>query len=283
MKKIVALTMLIATCLPTTSAGDWQKIYATDEFGDKDYSKPAYVVRCIDPTDYEIQMKICFSNGVFVLEPVYYSAGVERTSSIKAKSRYGQIYQLKFSKPHMYSNLHLISNENDINTLINLLEQGNFTLNFHRPANYVEEAYNYNFRIGKEGQGIRAIYETEFPPMLSHEGQADPDTYKGTIGKYPITMQLRFGSCSPSNRDVFPAFGEYWYGTGKNGKMTLKGTLTYRDKDKIIKLDEYDPKGKKCGSFILKQSLSTNIYSEKLTGTMKNVKGTVYTVNLDRK
>lgn len=283
MKKLIALLIILLSGIPATIAGDWQKTYVEDEFGDPDYSKPAYVIRCVDPTDYDIIMKIIYYNGVLVLEPTYYSADVERASSIKAKSRNGQVYQLKFDKPHKYSNLHIISDEDDVNTLVNLLEQGNFILSLQRPADYVKEAYNYNFRIGKQGQGIRNIFETDFPPMLSHEDQGKPDMYKGTIGKYPITMLLRFDSCSPSNPDVFPASGEYWYGSGKNGKMTLKGTLTYVNKERIIKLDEYDPNGKKCGSFILKEIINPRNYdTEKITGTMKNVKGTVFTVNLLR-
>ena len=64
--------------------------------------------------------------------------------------------------------------------------------------------------------------------MLNHEAQGQGNLYKGSIGKYQITMQLNATASSPSNPDVFPVKGVYWYGNGSNGKMTLKGTLTYK-------------------------------------------------------
>lgn len=279
LKAIFALVSVLHALAIQAVSSNWQKQYMADEFGDPDYSNPLYVISCVNPNDNLIHIDIAYNNGVFILDPRYYSADVEGAATIKAKGANGTVYQFDFEKPNRNSNLHIISKDSDVDYLINLLEQGNFTLSFHRPANYMQDSYNYNFRIGQQGRGIRSIYENEFPKMLSHEAQGDPDTYKGTIGNYKITMQLRASVSSPSNPDVFPVSGVYWYGNGGNGKMTLKGTLTYKGGG-VYRLDEYDPKGTKCGSFVLNENSNVQTYITTLVGKMTNARGQTFNVNL---
>lgn len=265
----------------TMQANNWQKQYMADEFGDPDYSNPVYVISCVNPNDNLIHIDIAYNNGIFILDPRYYSAHVDGATTVKAKGANGTVYQFDFEKPNRNSNLHIISKDSDVDNLINLLEQGNFTLSFHRSANYMQDSYNYNFRIGQQGLGIRSIYENDFPQMLSHEAQGLPDTYKGTLGSYQITMQLHASASSPSNPDVFPVSGVYWYGNGSNGKMTLKGTLSYQTGGiGVYKLEEYDPNGKKCGSFALNENSDVQTYITTLVGKMTNAKGQTFNVNL---
>lgn len=283
MKRVIFVAILLLSNVLVSFAGNWERKYMADEFGDPDYSNPCYVITCVNPDDDRIYIDIVYSNGVFILDPDYYSTDVDNATTIKAKGSNGKIFQFEFEKPNRNSSLHLISKDSDVENLINLLEQGNFTLSFHRPADYFEDAFNYNFRIGRQGQGIRAIYENDFPPMLSHEAQGQPDTYKGSIGKYQITMQLSAAASSPSNPDIFPVSGKYWYGNGTNGKMTLKGTLSYKTGGiGVYKLDEYDPNGKKCGSFVLNENMDFNTYQTTMKGTMTNAKGATYNVNLKK-
>ena len=76
--------------------------------------------------------------------------------------------------------------------------------------------------IQQDGAYLRGYDENEFPKMLSHEAQGLPDTFKGSIGIYKITMQLHASASSSSNPDVFPVSGVY-------------------------KLDEYDQLRTVCG------------------------------------
>lgn len=136
--------------------------------------------------------------------------------------------------------------------------------------------------IHQDGAYLRGYDENEFPKMLSHEAQGLPDTFVGSIGNYKITMQLHASASSSSNPDVFPVSGVYWYGNGSNGKMTLKGTLSYKNGG-VYKLDEYDPNGKKCGSFIPNENSDVQTYITTLVGKMANAKGQTFNVNLTQK
>lgn len=277
--KSFLLSLSLVLGILFSHASNWQKQYMPDEFGDPDYSNPLYVISCVNPNDNLIHIDIAYNNGIFILDPRYYSADVDGATTIKANGANGTVYQFDFEKPNRNSNLHIISKDSDVDNLINLLEQGNFTLSFHRPANYMQDSFNYNFRIGQQGIGIRSIYENDFPQMLSHEAQGLPDTYKGTLGSSQITMQLHASASSPSNPDVFPVSGVYWYGNGSNGKMTLKGTLSYKTGG-VYNLDEYDPNGKKCSSFVLNEDTNVQTYITTLVGKMTNAKGQTFNVNL---
>lgn len=106
-----------------------------------------------------------------------------------------------------------------------------------------------------------------------HSAQCMPNTYKGTIGKYKITMQLDIPTYIEDG--LSSVTGVYWYGDGKNGKMPLKGWNSFdrEGKDDYI-LEEYDPKGNRCGHFELKNGYNA------LTGTMQNKAGTIFKVYL---
>lgn len=106
-------------------------------------------------------------------------------------------------------------------------------------------------------------------PTKAVSSQSSAVTYQGTIGKYKITMRLD----SPAfTGDVWTVTGVYWYGTGKNGKMTLSGT--YSERYNIYELGEYDPNGNPCGSFKLIRDGNT------LSGSMTNKAGTKFNVHL---
>ena len=301
MKRNILILSIAFLSFMMVAAGNWQKKYFVDDFGEPDYSKPCYVLHTVNSDGFtDWILDICYVNGVFVLRPCLLSEiGVE-INSLRAKDSQGNIYKFKFYRPNKSSFDFYIKDATDINTLMNLLEKGYFTLSFHTPGDQYHQAYNYNYKIRTEGNGIRSLSGRTTRPrqstnsnqgssrstnrgMLSHEAQGQPDTYKGSVGKYPITMQLKAGVSSQSNPHVFPVSGKYWYGKGTNGKMTLKGTLQYKDGGiGVYKLVEYDPNGKKCGSFQLNEKTNINTYQTIMNGTMTNAKGTTYNVNLKK-
>lgn len=108
-----------------------------------------------------------------------------------------------------------------------------------------------------------------------------PDTYKGSIGKYKITMQLNVPIADDNGNYIVN--GVYWYGSGKNGKMTLNGELTYdSNMHRIYRFDEYDPQGRKCGSFLLSEGYDASARLSFLDGSMTNKAGTSYNVYLKK-
>lgn len=122
--------------------------------------------------------------------------------------------------------------------------------------------------------------------ILTHDSNGKerwvkPDIYKGTIGKYKITMQLNDITGSPSGNFIVSGF--YWYGNGSNRKMTLKGELSYDDTmQRTYRFVEYDPKGNKCGSFILREGYIPATQTNTLQGSMTNKAGTTYKVYLKK-
>lgn len=85
---------------------------------------------------------------------------------------------------------------------------------------------------------------------------------KGKIGgKYEFTMKL-------SRTSDGSVSGHYWYGNGKNGKLSVSG---YRESDGTIRLDEYNPDGDHCGSWVIKIRREGSKYV--MRGHMINYKG----------
>lgn len=256
-----------ALALLATPSG-WQKQYLTDEFVDTDYSQQVYVITCIDPRDQWVQLEIMYTGSAFVLQPDYSSAYVTDASTIKVKGSNGQIYEFDFKKPHPNSFLYGITDPTQVNTLVNLLEQGNCTFSFYRPANYVKDSFNYNFRIGTQTRGIRQLAGVKV-------ASSRKATFKGKIsGKYVITMQFDQPVLVLENGGTIT--GTYWYGNGVNGKMKLKGTVNSRGG---LDMTEYDPKGKKCGTWFVNLTCEgNNKYG--LYGVMVNAKDQTYNVDL---
>lgn len=281
MRRIVLLFTLTVIGIINTIAGNWELKYLYDEFGDLDYSKPAYEIHC-ESTQYRgSYINIAYVNGSFALNPVFDILDVKDAESLKAKASDGSVYEFNVDNTHRRSGVYWITEDSDVNHLVNLLEQGNFTLSFHRPADFYDEAYNYNFKIGRQGQGIRSICQSVSSPETRVIPQTPPDTYKGSIGKYKITMQLNVPITDDNGN--YNVDGVYWYGSGKNGKMTLKGELTYdSNMHRIYRFDEYDPQGRKCGSFLLSEGYDVSARVSFLDGSMTNKAGTSYNVYLKK-
>lgn len=262
--KVVSVLLILILWYSTASA--WEKKYLADEFGDADYSKPCYTINCVSPEDNWIQIYIYYINGAFMLEPDYSAEYVRDATKIKAKSSSGSIYEFDFDKPSRNSYQYIISGSSDVETLINLLEQGNFTLSFYRPSNYVQDAFNYNFRIGHQGRGIRALTGRKSTKSRN-------PTFKGKIGgKYAIT--IIFDQPESIFETGGTLTGTYWYGDGRNGKMKLKGSIDHMGR---ISLDEFDPAGKKCGSwFVVTTCEANDKYG--LNGVMTNKKDQTFNV-----
>lgn len=281
MKRVVLLFTLTIIGIINSIAGNWKLKYLIDQFGDLDYSKPAYEIHC-ESTQYRgSHINIAYINDTFALNPVFDLLDVKDAESLKAKASDGSIYEFNIDKTHRRSGVYWITEDSDVKHLVNLLEQGNFTLNFHRSADFYDEAYNYNFKIGKQGQGIRSIRKSAAYPETRIIPQTPPDTYKGSIGKYKITMQLNTPFVDDSGNYIVN--GVYWYGSGKNGKMTLKGELIYdSNMHRTYRFDEYDPNGRKCGTFLLSEGYNASTRVSFLDGCMTNKAGTSYKVYLKK-
>ena len=272
MTRLTTLIIALLSAITSSFAGNWQKQYATDEFGDTDYSKPIYVLEYAAPNDHLINMNVLYSPfGLFVLEPWWYSEEVVDISTIKAKSSSGQVYNFEFERKHKMSNLYRITNQKDVATLVNLFEQGNFTLSFYRPSSYFQDAQTYNYKIGRQGVGIKSLSGTS-----ASSSKSGKTTFKGKIGgKYSFTMVFDQSISTFENGGKLT--GTYWYGTGNNGKMKIKGSVDYLGR---IELEEYDPSGKKCGDwFVNLVSDDTTGYKYGLDGVMMNTKDQTFNVS----
>lgn len=277
---ISLLTILISTL--TSFAGNWEKKYLTDEFGDIDYSKPVYYLQ-VDPVGgYGATVSFYYANGLFAMDVIDAYVFLDDVSSMSVKSSSGQVYKLEFEEVGHEPTQYVFS-EQSSDILLRLLDEGNFSISMKTPVPlHYGEYHNHAFKIGGEGKGIAKIASSDYSysePIGHDESQGQGDLFKGTLGKSSITMHLNASYSSQSNPDIYPVVGEYWYGSGKNGKMTLKGTLSYTSEG-IYRLDEYDPQGKKCGSFVLKQGYDPNTWATTLVGTMTNKAGTTYKVSL---
>ncbi len=268
MKKLITSLLMLLVSISISFAGNWQKTYATDEFGDKDYSKPIYILDYSDPNDDLIHMQVLYSPaGLFVLEPWWYSEEVIDISTIKAKSSFGQVYNFEFERKHQMSNLYMIKNQMDVAALVNLFEQGNFTLSFYRASSYFQDSHTFNYKIGRQGSGIKTLSGCS----TSATGKT---TFKGKIGeKYSFTMVIDQPMSVFDNGGSLT--GVYWYGNGTNGKMKIKGKV---DNIGHIEIEEYDPSGKKCGNWYLNTLSDDTGTKYALDGVMTNAKGQTFSV-----
>lgn len=269
MIRLTILVIALFSAITSSFAGNWQKQYATDEFGDTDYSKPIYVLEYAAPNDHLINMNVLYSPvGLFVLEPWWYSEEVVDISTIKAKSSTGQVYNFEFERKHQMSNLYMIKNQKDVAALVNLFEQGNFTLSFYRASSYFQDSHTYNYKIGRQGSGIKTL-------SGSSTSATGKTTFKGKIGeKYSFTMVIDQPMSIFDNGGSLT--GVYWYGNGSNGKMKIKGSVDYLGR---IELEEYDSSGKKCGDWYL-NTLSDDAGTKyALDGVMMNAKNQTFNVS----
>lgn len=120
--------------------------------------------------------------------------------------------------------------------------------------------------------GIGFSYDQLTPQSYaSSQGQTISLNLKGQIGgKYAITVKLTIPKYV---NDTSPVSGTYWYGSGKNGVMKLRG---YMNSDGLIIMNEYDPKGKLCGTWMV--TLYSDRDSAYIEGEMENAKGHTYSV-----
>lgn len=283
MRKIICLIVAV-WCASTSFAGNWEKKYLTDEFGDIDYSKPVYYLQ-VDPVGgYGATVSFYYANGLFAMDVIDAYVFLDDVSSISVKSSSGQVYKLEFEEAGHEPTQYVLS-ERSSDILLRLLDEGNFSISMKTPVPFhYGEYHNHAFKIGGEGKGIAKIASSDYGytnPIGHDESQGQGDLFKGTLGKSSISMHLNASASSQYTPHIFPVEGEYWYGNGANGKMTLKGTLDY-ESGGTYRLDEYDPSGKKCGSFVLKEIVDFNTYSTSLTGTMTNKAGTTYKVTLEK-
>lgn len=261
--------LLLSTCSSLCFAENWQKQYMADEFGDPDYSKPVYQL-IVDPIGgYGATVEFNYIQGLFIVSFRDAYEGLDDIKSLKVKSSSGQVYDLNYDlisrEPSMYG---IPKESSDI--LLRLLEQGNFTISVKTPVSFsYGETHNHAFKIGTQGQGISSLSVTK--AVVSSK-----PTFKGKIGgKYSVTVLFDQPVSVFENGGTLT--GTYWYGNGSNGKMKLKGSVDGLGR---IDLEEYDPKGKKCGDWFLNTLSSDDGMKYALDGAMTNAKDQTFNVNL---
>lgn len=268
MTKLVTFLLAFLCCF-VSFAGNWEKQYMADEFGDPDYSKPVYQL-LVDPIGgYGATVEFNYIQGLFILSFTDAYTILDDIKSIKVKSSSGQVYDLNYDlisrEPSMYG---IPKESSDI--LLRLLEQGNFTISVKTsvPFSY-GDTHNHAFKIGTQGQGISKLTGTKVVA-------SSKPTFKGTIGgKYSITVQFDQPESVFENGGTLT--GIYWYGNGSNGKMKLKGSVDGLGR---IDLVEYDPQGKKCGDWFLNTLSSDDGMKYALDGVMTNAKNQTFNVSL---
>lgn len=286
-KFFILFLIILGWSTQEISAGDWTERYLKDAFGDSDYSQPVYTVDLRGTTNVIHEGESCILG--LLVKPAdgfaIYRAFLQRGGDLQRFYTDTQVF-VKLSNGKKFQipcdvedgELYLGKTIQEYQAILDILNKGHFTLVIR--SNNGGYVMTCTFHIGDQTTGIKNLVS---PISSGHEAQGQPDTYKGSIGKNPITMQLRAATSSSSNPGVFPVSGKYWYGNGSNGKMTLKGTLTYKAGGiGVYKLDEFDSKGKKCGSFVLNEKTDVKTYVTTITGKMTNAKGTSYNVSLKR-
>ncbi|MDE6072956.1 MAG: hypothetical protein K2G53_10465 [Muribaculaceae bacterium] len=247
-------------------ASNWQFYQGRDEFGDIDGSSGFYMLRMQSQLDPEDAVVFYYSTtyGVFIID----LWPLSHVQSIRVKSKTGQIYNLEFEAIGPSSTSYGILFDSS-QILVDLLDQGNFSMSVKTPGTLKGDPQNnFMYKFGTEGRGIRSIAGSDM------DDKPEETTLKGKIGgKYEFTMVIDqpVGALDVGGYIT----GIYWYGTGKNGKMTIRG---YMDRNGRMRLEEYDPSGKKCGNWQVNCAFNNTRRRMEMTGVMTNAKGQTFKV-----
>ena len=68
MKRILFATILLLSNVLASFAGNWERKYMADEFGDPDYSNLCFISSFDPQGGYGASVNLIFSNGVFGME-----------------------------------------------------------------------------------------------------------------------------------------------------------------------------------------------------------------------
>lgn len=245
-------------------AGNWEKKYITDEFGDIDYSKPIYYLQVNPVGGYGACVSFYYLNGIFAVDFIDAHVFLDDVVSMTVKSSSGQVSKLEFEEishePTQYGLSHTSSQ-----IMQRLLEEGNFSMSVKTPVPFhYGETHNHIFKIENEGKGLSVMIGKS--QASSKSGKL---TFKGKIGdKYDFTMVIdQPESVFDNGGDIT---GVYWYGNGSNGKMKVKGTVDFLGR---IEIEEYDPAGKKCRDWFL------NLVTDDTTGYKLGLDGIIMNDN----
>lgn len=269
MKRLTFILSLMLGSL-VSFAGNWEKKYMLDEFGDADYSKPIYYLQVNPVGGYGACVSFYYLNGVFAVDFIDAHVFLDDVVSISVKSSSGQVSKLEFDEiGHEPTQYGLSRNSSQI--LQRLLEEGNFSMSVRTPVPFHHgETHNHVFKIGNEGKGLSVM--TGKQTAYSQSGKM---TFKGKIGgKYDFTMVIDQSVSVFENGGTIT--GVYWYGNGSNGKMKIKGRV---DEMGRIEFEEFTPGGKKCGDWYLNTLAGIDDTKLDLDGVMINAKGQTFNVS----
>lgn len=265
---LVILSILLGRIV--SFAGNWEKKYMADEFGDADYSKPIYYLQVNPVGGYGACVSFYYINGVIAVDFIDAHVFLDDVVSMSVKSSSGQVSRLEFEEIGHQPTQYGLSRSSS-QTLQRLLEEGNFSMSVKTPVPlHYGETHNHVFKIGNEGKGLSTI--VGISTSSSNSGKT---TFKGKIGgKYDFTIVFDQPASVFDNGGTLT--GMYWYGTGNNGKMKIKGSVDYLGR---IELEEYDPSGKKCGDWYLNTLSDDSETKYALDGVMTNIKDQTFNVS----
>lgn len=163
MKRLIIIVQLFLVYF-FSFAGNWEKTFMVDEFGDHDYSNPCFVSAFETQGGYGAFVNIVFANGTFGMElrDAYESLSEFRGLKIKVPS--GNVYEIG---THEIGGVLLID-EDYAPMFLEILDTGNFTMSVKTVKPLSDHLSNHTFKVGKQTTGIRDILFNAgwmFPPM----------------------------------------------------------------------------------------------------------------------
>lgn len=283
-KLIIGLLIFLQGAI-ALSAGEWSKRYLQDVFGDNDYSQPVYTTELYGSMNLFSADDPCMLG--IIVKPEQGSAIIK---CFLKREGYAQHFfsdtkaYIKLSNGQKYSIPCVVDNSGDLwigesteelNAFINIIDKGYYTLAIKSINSTYGDQFTATFKVTTQTTGIKQLVggRSQSPAASSKV------TFKGTLGqKYDFTMVF------DQPESIFETGGKltgtYWYGSGKNGKMTVKGTIDQRGN---IELTEYDPSGKKCGTWYMNILSDDSGTKYALDGFMTNAKGQNFHVDATQK
>lgn len=163
MKRLIIIIQLLLMYF-VSFAGNWEKKFMIDEFGDPDYSNPCFGSAFEPKGGYGAFVNIVFANGTFGMElrDAYESLSEFRGLKIKVPS--GNVYEIG---THEIDGVLLID-EDYAPMFLEILDTGNFTMSVKTVKPFSDQLSNHTFKVGKQTTGIRDILFDAgwmFPPM----------------------------------------------------------------------------------------------------------------------
>lgn len=165
MNKKLFLILLLAAISQLVMAGDWKTRYIKDAFGDSDYSQPIYTVDLNGTTNVVRDGEKCVLGLMVKPSPEFpvYRAFLVRNGDdqsffsethIFVKLANGKKYELSCDPED--SNLWIGATPQECNAILDMLNQGNFTLVIKSTSMFGDNM-TCTFHVGNQTTGIKNL------------------------------------------------------------------------------------------------------------------------------